>query len=86
MEVGIDEKRFNNRLFNVLIVFLGLFSILPILISFSYQYFMKLKGVTVHEGNSGIFSLFWLAFLTIPLGVILLILFAIIKDRYNKKN
>ena len=65
-----------------------LFMFLPGIIAFSYQFIMSLKGVTVHEGNSAIFSLFWLMFFTIPIGLIAFLILGIgiwFREYENKK-
>lgn len=65
-----------------------LFMFLPLIISFSYQFIMLLFGETIHEGNSGIFSLFWLSLLTIPIGFLGFIILgiAVFINKRNKKK
>jgi hypothetical protein len=65
-----------------------LFMFLPIIIAFSYQFIMSLKGITVHEGNSGIFSLLWYSLITIPIGLIafLILGIGILINKYQKKK
>jgi len=53
------------------------FMFLPIIIAFSYQFLMSLKGIHIHEGNSGIFSLFWVSMITMPIGLIAFLIMGI---------
>ena len=65
-----------------------LFMFLPAIIAFSYQFIMSLNGVSVHEGNSAIFSLFWYSFITIPIGLIAFLILGIgmCVNKYQKKK
>ena len=63
-------KDFLEILWGTLILFI--FSILPILIAFIGGYFEELiKGHPVHEGNSAIITIAWLAIITLPAGIII---------------
>ena len=81
----MNGKRSKNRLFNTIIISAGFFSISPVVIALIYQFFMQVKGIEINEANSGVFSSFWLFIITLPVGIILMVFFAIIKDRYNNK-
>ena len=67
---------------------IALFMFLPAIIAFSYQFIMSLKGITIHEGNSAVFSLFWYSFITIPIGLIAFLIFGIgilVNENQKKK-
>ena len=65
---------------------------LPLIIPFGYQFLMSLIGVSVHEGNSVIFSLFLFSFFTIPIGLLAFLILGIfgigkmINERNQKKG
>ena len=67
---------------------IALFMFLPMIIAFTYQFIMSLKGVTVHVGNSATFSLFWYSFITIPIGLLAFLILGIgilVNGRNQKK-
>ena len=52
-------------------------------ITFTYQFIMELREITVHEGNSAIFSVFWFSIVTIPTGIIILLVLWLGSLLYN---
>ncbi len=50
----------------------------PLIVAFCYQQIMEWQGVTIHEGNSSVYSIFWLSYLTIPVGLIAIIILALV--------
>lgn len=58
--------------------FVGIIAVLPFIIAFVGGYIeSKIKGHPVNEGNSAIFSVFWLALFTIPGAFVVLALVTI---------
>jgi len=61
------------------IIIFAFFALFPIIFAMIGGYIEGLiRGIPIHEGNSGIFSFFWFSFITIPIGGILLIIWIII--------
>ena len=67
---------------------IALFMFLPLIIPFGYQFLMSLIGVSVHGGNSFIFSLYLFSFLTIPIGLLAFLILGIGMwvNKYQKKK
>lgn len=61
------------------LIFIGIvcFMFLPAIIPFSYQFFMGLGGIDIHDGNSSIFSALLYLWYTIPIGLVALLVFGV---------
>ena len=73
-----------NKVINWIIVGVVILMFSPVIITLSYSWIMDLRGISVHEGNSAVFSFFWFSYITIPAGLLLLIILLIGKLFLNK--